>query len=93
MGDARKTDIQRPQRRIGDVSVELIATDSPEMQQAHDLALRLTMHCKKHNLPNSLIIGGVATDAAELFAAVKEQGYQDGKQYERNRIKCLLGLD
>ena len=69
-----------------------INPNSPQYKRAIELAEELKTYCKEHNLPNSMILVGVALDAEAVARKSYEQGYLDGKRYEKQRIADLLGL-
>ncbi len=69
-----------------------IDPNSPQYKRAIALVEELLAHCKEYNLPDSMILMGVAIDAESVARKSYEQGYLDGKRYEKQRIADLLGV-
>lgn len=58
------------------------------IKKAADLALEFTRYCVEHNIPPDAEICGVAWNAHYI----REQEYLAGKNFEKERIKSILGL-
>ena len=63
--------------------------EDPIFKKALELAMAFSNHCKLHNLPDNFMIDGVRRNAYES----NERAYNAGKQYEKERIATLLGLN
>ncbi len=57
--------------------------------KAIKLAITFKEYCIEHNLPPTIEIAGVAWDAQ----SIKDKAYITGKNYEKERIVMLLGLN
>lgn len=66
--------------------------NDPDMKKAFDLAEKLSLHCRKANLPESFIIHGVAWRVSEVTKNERKEGILEGRAYEKGRIAELLGL-
>lgn len=49
-----------------------IDLEKPALDKAFELALAFSDHCAEHNLPETLVINGVAFDAEALLKADRE---------------------
>ena len=58
------------------------------LNEAIELALKFKRHCVENGFPPDTEIAGVAFDAAW----VREKAYLDGKKFEKERIRSLLGV-
>ena len=64
----------------------------PELKKALDLVQELRAHCQEHELPKTLVLGGVAWDVDAVVRPEREKAYLEGKAYEKDRIAILLGV-
>jgi len=61
----------------------------PEVMELIDLINKAKDHAKKHNIDSSLVINNCSLDAN----ALSEQNYIDGKNYEKQKIRTILGIN
>ncbi len=71
---------------------KFINPTDPVFEKAMELAREFSLYCKENNLPDSFVVMGVAHNADTIYRNAYEEGYIEGKAYEKCRISELLGI-